>query len=433
MRNATSPSSALSVCVLTLVSTACQRSEAPPAQAPAATTAASAAQPAAPPIAPTAVPPARAEQPAPVAETPHVAVPSTPRLAVSLSRTGADDPIRLFGSPNGPLQVAILGDHRVRLWGTGGSDLTGRSLQSTPTVYAPLAQTEQVVSGFWHACALLVDGTVQCWGRGVMPRQAATPRPTVVAGLEHVTHLAAGLYHTCAVLSDATVRCWGNNGNGALGTGDTTNHAEPVAVAGLASVADIAAGSAASCAVLTDKTVRCWGQLPSGAETAGRFARQAVTSPQPIAGLANVRGIAMGSGFACALQEDGHVSCWGDNASGQLGDGTTTGRLTPTAVSGVSNAVKIVAGQSFACALDATGSISCWGDTEGALGGPPRTPRPTPNSIAGIGPSVDVAATMRDVCALQATGEIRCWGANAVGTVGDGTTTSRWVPTAVHW
>jgi hypothetical protein len=79
--------------------------------------------------------------------------------------------------------------------------------------------------------------------------------------------------------------------------------------------------------------------------------------------------IALGGSHSCTLPTDGKVKCWGRNNHGQLGDGTTTDRTTPTEVSGITNATSIAPGGSHTCALLTDGKMKCWGSNAcGQLG-----------------------------------------------------------------
>jgi alpha-tubulin suppressor-like RCC1 family protein len=80
----------------------------------------------------------------------------------------------------------------------------------------------------------------------------------------HRTRLSAGQFHTCAVLDDGTVQCWGRNDFGQLGDGSLTHRLSPVPVANLGTATSIAAGSFHTCAILSFGAVRCWGFNDSG-------------------------------------------------------------------------------------------------------------------------------------------------------------------------
>ena len=111
-----------------------------------------------------------------------------------------------------------------------------------------------------------------------------------------------------------------------------------------------------------DGGVQCWGdnsfgQLGDGTSTAR-------SAPVPVAGLARgVAAIAAGSYHACALLSVGGVRCWGYNAIGQLGDGTTTDRKTPMPVVGLASGVAaLTAGDAHTCALTTAGAVTVLGD-----------------------------------------------------------------------
>lgn len=104
--------------------------------------------------------------------------------------------------------------------------------------------------------------------------------------------------------------------------------------------------------------------------------------------------VAAGEAHSCVLTRGGTVLCWGANASGQLGDGSTTQRLTPVAVIGLTNAeTSIVAGQSHTCAITTGGGVVCWGENgDGQLGNNSTTDSPTPVQVSGLTSGVTALA-----------------------------------------
>ena len=128
----------------------------------------------------------------------------------------------------------------------------------------------------------------------------------------------------------------------------------------------------------------------------------------------------------------GKVECWGDNAFGELGNGTTTTFLLPVAVKQITTATKLFAGSYGFCALLSTGHLSCWGDNQnGELGNGTTTSSDVPVPVSGLDNVMEVTAGNFDNCALLSTGRVECWGYNGFGQLGNGTTTSSDVPVAV--
>ena len=127
----------------------------------------------------------------------------------------------------------------------------------------------------------------------------------------------------------------------------------------------------------------------------------------------------------------GGVKCWGDNEYGQLGDGTTTDRLTPVEVSGpTSDVMMVAAGKYHTCAVTNVGGVKCWGKNDnGQLGDGTTTQRLTPVDVSGLTSGVTaIAASWFRTCAVTNAGGVKCWGA---GYLGDGMTAQRLTPVDV--
>jgi alpha-tubulin suppressor-like RCC1 family protein len=292
-------------------------------------------------------------------------------------------------------------------------------------------------SAYYHTCAITTGGGVKCWGYnnyGQLGDGTATTRytPANVSGLASgVSALAPGYDHTCALTSAGGVKCWGRNNYGQLGDGTTTTRYTPTNVSGLSSgVIAIAAGYYHTCAVTTAGQVRCWGyniygQLGDGTTTTKY-------TPNTVSGITSgATAIATGYYHSCAIVSGG-AKCWGYNTTyGQLGDGTTTNRYTPVNVTTLSSGVSAIdGGNYFTCAVRSTGAANCWGqNSSGQVGDGTATTRLTPTAVSGLSSGVsDIATGGLHACALTTAGGVKCWGSNTYGQLGDGTTTIKYTP-----
>jgi alpha-tubulin suppressor-like RCC1 family protein len=274
------------------------------------------------------------------------------------------------------------------------------------------------VAAHWaYNCALTIAGAVKCWGND-WSSDGHTPVEIVGLGSDIVA-ITVGL-HACALTRTGAVKCWGRNDSGQLGDGTTTTRSTPVAVSGLSSgIVAIAAGERHTCALTKSGAVKCWGSHADGVLGDGTTTDR--HTPVDVPDLeAGVTAIAAGSRSTCALTQGGGVKCWG---AYQLGDGRTTNHLTPVAVSGLSSdVVAIAAGPDASCAVTRTGAAKCWGyNAWGQLGDGTTTSRLTPVPVFGLSSRVvAIAVGGAHACALIYTGGVRCWGLDSDGELGDG-------------
>ena len=187
--------------------------------------------------------------------------------------------------------------------------------------------------------------------------------------------VSAGGDHTCAVKTDHTLWCWGNNDSGELGDGGTTtDSAVPVQEHTHASDwAAVSAGGDHTCAVKTDHTLWCWGnndsgELGDGTTTSSAMPVQEHSHASDWAGVSAA--VNAGEDYTCAVKTDHTLWCWGYNARGELGDGTTTDSAVPVREhSHASDWAAVSARGDHTCTVKTDHTLWCWGDNgTGELG-----------------------------------------------------------------
>ncbi|MGH9223752.1 MAG: RHS repeat-associated core domain-containing protein, partial [Acidimicrobiales bacterium] len=190
---------------------------------------------------------------------------------------------------------------------------------------------------------------------------------------------------------------------------------------------DLAAGWYHSVAARSDGTVQAWGNNAYGQLGDGTTTDR--PTPTQVPGLSAVVAVAAGIYDSAALRADGTVWAWGWNNLGQVGDGTTVDRHSPTQVQGLSDVVAIAAGTAHFLALRRDGTVWSWGSNSvGQLGTGNLNQPLTPVQAVGLADVVGIAAGYTHSAALRADGTVWTWGYNGFGQLGDGTTTNRLSP-----
>lgn len=344
---------------------------------------------------------------------------ATPKNVVGLSSGVVDISI------NGYSACAVMASGGVKCWGENGNKKLGDGTSSTnssvPVNVIGISNAVGVTVGGYHACALLNNGTVNCWGSnfsGQLGRGTITvaETPGLASGLSGVEAVAAGNYHTCAALGDGTIKCWGKGGSGQLGNGATADSASPVAVSGIACAAAVngACGGPGACSAgsvsgdngLTScGTTRTWTCSGSGGGSnascsnvnpacepvvLGRCgaANGAPYSSAPTFGLCR-------SGTASAISGSGPWT-WTCNGSG----GGLTASCSTATMGTACKARKVSTQDGNSCVITADGGVKCWGNDYGA----------TPATVAGLADVIDIKSSPFANCAFIKDGAIKCWG-----------------------
>ena len=364
--------------------------------------------------------------------------------------------------------LALTSDGQVFAWGSNTFGELGDGTKtpcSTPvavnTSGALAGKTViAIAAGLQHSLALTSDGQVFAWGDNGsgqlgdgMKIQRTTPVAVSTSGAlagKEVLSIVASRYYSLALTADGQVFAWGSNGFGQLGDGTTTMRTIPVAVntsGALAgkTVTAIAAGTSHSIARTSDGKVFAWGyngfgQLGDGSTTT-RTTPVAVDMSGALFGK-TVLSIEAGASYNLAHTSDGQIFAWGDNSSGQLGDGTANTRTTPVVVN-MTDALlgkavtAITAGAYHSFALTSDGQAFAWGSNfYGQLGDRTTTQRNMPVGVytGGLLTNKKVVANAsgkNHSLALTSDGQVFAWGDNSRGQLGDGTTTQRTTPVAI--
>lgn len=364
---------------------------------------------------------------------------------------------------------AVTSDGGVYCWGYNSNGQLGNS--STTQSLVPVAVNSagvllgktvtQVDAGMYFTCARTSDGQAYCWGansNGQLGNNSTTQSTVPVAvnttgelSGKTVAYIDAGWYHTCAITSDAQAYCWGYNSDGELGNNSTTQSNVPVAIytAGVLSgktIIDISAGGYHTCAVSSDGGAYCWGYNYDGEigdnSTNDSSIPVAVNTDGVLSGKVLAK-ISAGSSYVCAVASSGQTYCWGDNGSGQFGDGSNTNSLVPVAVDatgGLAGKVveQVATGGSHTCTIDSEDHAYCWGyNFYGQLGslyvlGYIAVPIAVYNSGVLVDKDVDqISAGEEHNCSIASDGKVYCWGRNNYGQLGNNTTIDSAFPVAV--
>lgn len=183
----------------------------------------------------------------------------------------------------------------------------------------------------------------------------------------------------------------------------------------------ISSGFDYNCTLLNSSAVKCWGANDFGNLGDGTTTQR--LTPTTVSGLSSgVSAIAVGNRHSCAVLDSGAVRCWGTNNFGQLGDGTQTQRNTPVNVAGLSGVSAMSVGAHFSCALLRSGAVKCWGrGTMVGNGAGGEVPRYSPVDVTGLSSGViAIASGNYHTCAVLNTGAVKCWGDDGRGAVGNG-------------
>lgn len=324
----------------------------------------------------------------------------------------------------------LAADQSLSCWGYGFAGQLGLGDLLLTDQYKPTPQLvgtgwRSVSAGeFHHACAIKTTNTLWCWGYNNDGQLGSGDTiwwnaPHQVQTGTSWASVSTGVFHTCGIKTDGTMWCWGTAallGASVAGSGSSV----PVQV-GSATWKSVAANNGTTCAIKSDDSLWCWG-------------RDIGLLPQQL-GSATWASIDAGSGTLCGIQTDGSLWCWGNNSGGQLGNGTTTASAVPVQVGSDTTwhnvSTSVASGASFSCGTKTNGTAWCWGNNaDGQLGNGSGSNSLVPVRVDTTSTWSSVAAGDRFACGAKNDGSQRCWGSGGSGELGNGQRNSS--PLPVH-
>ncbi len=341
-----------------------------------------------------------------------------------------NDSLHLVDSGNSHT-CAIQIDGSIKCWGRGTSGQLGNNTFTSSSVLVNVIGINNAIEismGGDQSCALLSTGKINCWGYGEWGQLGnnkfvSSSTPVEVSTINSAVSIAVGGAHSCALLADGKVNCWGGNWAGQLGTTHSTNSSLPVEVLGISNPIALSLGTNHACTILPDHTLKCWGDNSKG--QLGNNSLSNSSTPVDVIGIDNAIGVSLGGTHSCALLSTGRVNCWGRGTEGQLGNNIYSDSATAVEVSGITNAVGISLGYGHSCALLATGTVQCWGrGSDGRLGNNTTANSAIPVNVSNLTNVQAVISAGDHSCAILTAGMIKCWGQGAHGQIGNASTSN---------
>ena len=244
--------------------------------------------------------------------------------------------VRLYSSFGG----AITEDGSLYMWGGNGYGQVGNGtiIDVTKPVKV-LENAKSLTINSYHVGAITEDGSLYMWGYNYYGQLGEAGVECITKPKENllgkIQSVSMGYDYTGAVTKDGSLYMWGYNGQGQLGyqyKGNASYEYIPTKI--LDGVKSVMLGTVTGSAIMKDGSLYMWGKNDYG--QVGNGTTTNVTKPTKI--LDQVKDIRVhkyfgyGSYYTAAITEDGSLYMWGSNSSGQLGDGTTTNRLTPVKI-----------------------------------------------------------------------------------------------------
>jgi alpha-tubulin suppressor-like RCC1 family protein len=267
---------------------------------------------------------------------------------------------------------------------------------------------------FWSASGLLASILVAL---GISSADA-------VGDFEDWANVSAGYAHTCGVRKNGKLYCWGDDNKGQIGDEDEPIPASvPRRIGTFEDWASVSAGDAHTCGVRKNGKLYCWGDDYSGQIGDGDTNASPVTAPLRIGTFEDWGTVSAGHGHTCGARTNGKLYCWGDDSRGQIGDNDDVGATAPRRIGTFEDWANVSAGGYHSCGVRKNGKLYCWGwDANGQVGnGDQPTHRTlTPQRVGTFEDWASTSAGWIHSCGVRKNGKLYCWGNDGEDQVGNG-------------
>lgn len=329
---------------------------------------------------------------------------------------------------------AVRDDQTVACWGLDAWGSLGTASASagaaraavTPVVITGVRAVRELAMGYGFTCALSGAASdaarVHCWGHaqfgktGIEPNFGRNPAPHEITFASEPERIAAGNDHACALLRDGTIVCWGAGEHGELGDGRPIERRTLEPVAGLSGVTRVVAADNATCAS-SATAMHCW-----GGESQGRLSIDShwgAATPARFRAHAHGGVISLGARTACECPSSGPCWCSGagllSDATGYIRGTVAAPHLSFARTWGRFRVRSIAATATVHCISREDGRVVCVGSDDDHILAPAAAvaPRVIARAVAtGLRGPVELFGAPRHVCALDARGLLRCFGSN---------------------
>lgn len=336
--------------------------------------------------------------------------------------------------------LALKTDGSLWAWGSNVQGQLGigssGSNQTTPIRVGTDNDWTSISNGTGaNSFALKSNGSLWAWGLGYLGNGVITTSPFQTVPLQIGTDTWASIESSAgtifALKPDGTLWGWGLNTSSQLGNGTIVDQLSPVQVSTkLSAWLSVSAGATYSTAVKTNGSLWGWGENAFGQLGDGSTTTRTVQTQ--IGADTKWTSVVAGQDHTIGLKADGTLWAWGHNNFSQLGDGSATNRTSPVQIGSTNNWVSIAAGAEHSIALRSDGTIWAWGHNNfSQLGDGGTTDHSSPAQVGTDNNWVSVAAGNFYCLALKANGTLWAWGQNANGQLGDGTNITKSSPVQI--